>query len=101
MKISDIQDEHLRKIVEFANLQGWHTTLYNNEEGQFRIKIAKHPTGEDVRKGGLKIMDAIEKNPEIKKEYDAFLAQDTSFYSPYHYKLKKDSLILSMSGMID
>lgn len=101
MKASDIQDEHLRKIIEFANSKGWHTTLYSNEEGQFRIKIAKRPSGEDVRKGGLKILDAIEKDPEISKEYRAFLDQDKSFYSPYTYKIKKDSLVLSMSGPID
>lgn len=101
MTISEIKDDDLKTIVTFANAQGWYTTLYNNEEGQYRIRLSKKPNAEEKRSGGRKIWDAIEKDPEAGKALKHFLEKDKSFYSPYNYKVKGDSFILSHTGRID
>ena len=101
MTISEIKDNDLKTIIEFANSQGWYTTLYNNEEGQYIIRLSKKPNAEEKRSGGRTIWDRIEKDPEAGKAFKHFLEKDKSFYSPNHYKVKGDSFILSHNGRID
>lgn len=101
MTISEIKDDDLKKIVEFANSQGWYTTLYNNEEGQYRIRLSKRPTAAEKHSGGRTVWDRIEKDPEAGKALKHFLEKDQSFYSPNRYKVKGDSFVLSHTGRID